>query len=385
MSLSFRSPINILSLTAPLASEEGVGSYLRYDPVYDKIRQARHEDDDHLSQGIWKTELKKADWPLVEKTCLEALATQSKDLQIAAWLTESWIALDQFLGLERGFGLLAALCESYWGVLHPQLQENDSESIEQRITLLEWMDNLFSDKILFISLSFSKADHELTSLTLADWRSAINLDTIAKRTNEGKTLLSEAENEGKPTLNHFRKRLDLLPQSDLKDRLKEISLGQTSLDHFRTILTTALGTQAPTFSKVKQNLDDLSRILTHNLQGRPHEGAEPLNSTPQVLSPFLEENSSFLENHNPLPESSSESEEKVIANREDAYNALKEISGFLKTLDAHSPIPDLLDLIVSWKNKTLVEIISDIGAGNKEGHILLRLFATSLQSSSIKL
>ena len=67
----------------------------------------------------------------------------------------------------------------------------------------------------------------------------------------------------------------------------------------------------------------------------------------------------------------------IFFNREDAYNALKEISGFLKTLDAHSPIPDLLDLIVSWKNKTLVEIISDIGAGNKEGHILLRLFYLS--------
>ena len=56
----------------------------------------------------------------------------------------------------------------------------------------------------------------------------------------------------------------------------------------------------------------------------------------------------------------------------------------MKSFDAHSPAPYLLDLIVSWENKTLVEILVDVNKGDKEGHVLLRLISNTLQTPSVK-
>lgn len=80
-----------------ISSDNPTGPSLRYDPIYDDIRSARKEDDPRLSMGIWKTDIKHAQWNTVEALCTKALITQSKDLQIAAWLIESWISLDSTL------------------------------------------------------------------------------------------------------------------------------------------------------------------------------------------------------------------------------------------------------------------------------------------------
>jgi type VI secretion system protein ImpA len=75
-------------LLNPIAGENPSGASLRYDPLFDKIKEARREDDD-APQGEWAHERKAADWKQVIKLAGEALATKSKDLQLAAWLTEA--------------------------------------------------------------------------------------------------------------------------------------------------------------------------------------------------------------------------------------------------------------------------------------------------------
>ena len=72
----------------PISEANPGGENLRYAPVFDKIKEARRQDDD-APQGDWQIELKVADYPLVVKLASEAIATKSKDLQIAAWLTEA--------------------------------------------------------------------------------------------------------------------------------------------------------------------------------------------------------------------------------------------------------------------------------------------------------
>src|SRR5439155_783138 len=68
-------------LLQPIPGSNPAGANLRYDPIYDKIKEARREEED-VDQGDWKRTRKVADWPLVIKLSGEALATKSKDLQI---------------------------------------------------------------------------------------------------------------------------------------------------------------------------------------------------------------------------------------------------------------------------------------------------------------
>ena len=52
----------------PIAGDNPSGRNLRSTPIYDKIREARREDEE-LPQGAWQIERKLADWPLVISSC----------------------------------------------------------------------------------------------------------------------------------------------------------------------------------------------------------------------------------------------------------------------------------------------------------------------------
>ena len=106
-------------LLEPISPERPAGEPLRYDGTYDRIREARREDDPRLSQGIYQSELKRADWAAVERVALEALETRTKDLQIAAWLLEAWLQLYGFAGASAGLRLMSGLCENFWEKMYP--------------------------------------------------------------------------------------------------------------------------------------------------------------------------------------------------------------------------------------------------------------------------
>src|SRR5262245_66011336 len=100
--LEVSSNIDLELLLQPISRERPAGESLRYDSTYDRIQEARREDDQRLSQGIYQTGLKRADWEADEAICLEALEKRSKDLQSAGWLLEAWLHLKGFRGSAAG-------------------------------------------------------------------------------------------------------------------------------------------------------------------------------------------------------------------------------------------------------------------------------------------
>jgi len=87
-------------LLNPISAENPAGENLRYAPVYDKIKEARRQDDD-APQGDWTYDRKVADWPLTIKLISETLATKSKDLQLVAWLAEAMLIREGVSGLRE--------------------------------------------------------------------------------------------------------------------------------------------------------------------------------------------------------------------------------------------------------------------------------------------
>src|SRR5437588_1560618 len=134
LTLSYR--IDVQGSLDPISRQLPAGESLRYDGTYDRIQEARREDDQRLSQGIYKTRSKRADWEADEAICLEALEKRTKDLQIGGWLLEAWLHLRGFRGVEAGLRLLVGLCETFWDEMHPELE---GENFEARIAPLEWI------------------------------------------------------------------------------------------------------------------------------------------------------------------------------------------------------------------------------------------------------
>ena len=91
-------------LLIPIEGANPSGANLRYDPVYDKIKEARREEDKPPA-GMTEHDRKVADNPQVIKLATGLLQTKTKDLQIAAWLTEALLKQRGFGGLKDGLAL----------------------------------------------------------------------------------------------------------------------------------------------------------------------------------------------------------------------------------------------------------------------------------------
>lgn len=121
----------------PIPGDTPSGQNLYYSPLFDKIKEARRQDLGG-PMGAWEREVKTADYPLVIKQCEDALATQTKDLWLAVWLTEALIWRDKFAGLRDGLQLVSTLLETFWETLHPAIEEGDAEL---RAAPIEWLGN----------------------------------------------------------------------------------------------------------------------------------------------------------------------------------------------------------------------------------------------------
>ena len=141
-------------LLTPIKGDNPSGQNLRYDPVYDQIKEARREGET-AAQGIWQEEVKRADFKLVIKLAGDTLATRTKDLQLAAWLTEALLCREAFPGLKEGLDLLRGLLENFWDTLYPELEDGDAEL---RATPLDWVGSRLDQPIKRAPLTKSGLD-----------------------------------------------------------------------------------------------------------------------------------------------------------------------------------------------------------------------------------
>ncbi|MBZ5604875.1 MAG: type VI secretion system protein TssA [Acidobacteriia bacterium] len=129
-------PIDIDALLEPISPDAPSGADLRYSPLTDQIKEARRRDDD-IAQGVWKRDLKTAEYPQVIKLSREALSKKGKDLQIAAWLAEALVHQEGFPGFQQGLELMQRLLENFWDTVFPQI--DDDGDLELRATPLSWV------------------------------------------------------------------------------------------------------------------------------------------------------------------------------------------------------------------------------------------------------
>jgi type VI secretion system ImpA family protein len=354
---------------------------MRFEPLYDAIREARRDEDPNLSQGVWQTDVKRADWHLVENLCTHALATQTKDLQIAAWLTEAWLALEGMAGFVRGIDLLTQLCNAFWDSIHPKPEQDDSDT---RNFVFEWMDEEMNRRLMLVALAQTPIDQGEAQFTLAQWMAAIHLDRVAKRTADPRKAISSATARGGVTLENFRQALTLTTydfMNTLAGHVRAAKEGIEELRHFVGERTPP--DNAPNLTNIRRTLEDIERIVKTALASKSPPSAhatqkalhhESVGDVEGILTPPQAQPTEPAPTNGDGP--------KIIAQRQDAYQAIRELGHFLLALDPHSPVPQLLSLIGAWENMSLGEILTDIANGLPQSHMLLRLLASASDANS---
>ena len=137
-------------LLDPIPGENPSGKNLKYDRLTDQVKEARIEEDSTLPSGAWERTAKRADSKLVVKLAGEALATRTKDLQLAVWLGEAYIRLEGAGMVAPVLTFLLELQKEFWPTLYPEIDEGDSGL---RAVPLQWAANRYAALVYDLPLT----------------------------------------------------------------------------------------------------------------------------------------------------------------------------------------------------------------------------------------
>jgi type VI secretion system protein ImpA len=243
-------PDNLLN---PIPGQNPSGEDLRYAPVYDQIKEARREEEGY-EPGEW---VKKADYPLVIKLATEAIASKSKDLQIAAWLTDALLRMEGFAGLKQGLELLRGLVATFWETLYPRLEDGDAEL---RATPLEWVGSSLILPLQAVPLN--KAGHgwlEYTESKKVGYEG--QADTDAKKEARTKAL-----QQGKIAPEDFDKSFNETPKAFYLNGEATLDGCTPTLQALDTLCQEKFGDAAPSFRELKKGLETVRHTVHQLLQ-----------------------------------------------------------------------------------------------------------------------
>ncbi|NTW00253.1 MAG: type VI secretion system protein TssA [Oscillochloris sp.] len=328
-------------LLQPIPGLDPVGESLRHSEVYDQIKEARRADDPNLPQGIWQTQLKQADWDTVAEICVSALATRSKDLQIAAWLLEAWLHLHEMAGVAAGVELLGGLCEQFWNTVHPQI---DGDDFELRLSPFRWMDEKLALELKRIAFTRpGAADPPVYSWL--DWENALYWEHLARANGHSR----QDEAVSRVTLAQFRESNMLSPTAFYAALAADLCRARTATETLERFLAERCADYGPALAHFAGVLQDMHSKVDTILAGRD-DGEVALEQEP------------------PSSAAQTNSAELRMRSRADAYQRLAEIADYLLRIEPHSPTPFLVRRAVAWGNLSWTDLVLELvqSPGDKE-------------------
>jgi type VI secretion system protein ImpA len=356
-------PTNFTTLLEPISDASPCGDDLLFSSEFDAIQHARRFDDASLDQGEWVTEIKEADWSFVIEQCTTLLLTRTKDLRLAAWLTEALAIEEGVAGLTQGYALLAGLCERYWSSVHPLV---DGDDAEYRLGNIGWLVVRTAELLRAFPVtqapgsSFSTLDWDVaTHVAQAIRRDPDHADDIAR----GKPSNEQIEMSKRSTQPAF--------YTVLLAGLRAFEAAMLSLE---SELERHAGDAAPSFRQAKDAYEAVYRLAERfakdvgantlpptqtPVQSQAAPRAQPeaveARSEPSFRTAPLEEP--------PLPTSTTNVPNPtpgVIQTRAQAVAQLRAVARFFRHTEPHSPAAYLADKAAEWADMPLHQWLATV-------------------------
>ncbi|MDR3186937.1 MAG: type VI secretion system protein TssA [Holosporaceae bacterium] len=330
--------IKVEDFLLPVSPDGECGEYLRYDSVYDQIMELRREDDANLSQGIWQTEAKKANWPEVLRLCSELLLTRTKDLQIAMWLLESLTALYGFSGLNQGVTLVKSLSEKFWDNIYPTI-DSANKSAVRRASPFYFFAEKIRERIVLIPLT-NPSDGVLSPHSLADWMTA--------RRN------LQIKNSRGLSLKQIEKNVAVTPLEFFEALGKEVNELQEKLKSLNDFLNEKCSEEAPSFHEIFSCLKDIEHVVSRSMAGKKSSSdASGSKDSGRMNAAETQQ----VDEDQQISDGSSEATAASCKTLDGAYENLVKIAAFLEKEQPQSPSATLIKIASAIGNKTFQELL----------------------------
>ncbi|MDA8050405.1 MAG: type VI secretion system protein TssA [Rhodospirillales bacterium] len=343
--------IDLAALLAPVAGEAPAGVDLRQDfspqSTYYRLRDARSEaraaertaDSDAAAEGPPPLQ-----WRTIRELGIKALAEKSKDLEIAAWLTEALVRSDGLVGLAAGAQLMSGLVQRYWeSGLYPTA---DEEGVATRVAPVTGLNGEGGDGTLIQPLRkltlFRRADG--TALAYWQYEQAQEVQGIGDaarrqaRIAAGVLPLEQLEQEARAAgPAHFK----VLREACRAAIAAWGALGEA--------LDAAAGADGPPTSRVRDLLGQIAAVIER------HAPAEAVAAEPGPAG----EEAAVETGAAARPAAPAETREGMLAE-------LDRIAAFFRRTEPHSPLAYTLEEAarrgrLPWPD-LLVELVPDLAA-----------------------
>jgi len=260
-------------LLNPIEGPNPSGANLRYDPVYDKIKEARREEA-QPPPGMSEQDRKVSDNAQVIRLTTELLTGKTKDLQLAAWLTEASLKQKGFSGLKDGLALCCGLVEKFWDTVYPEIEDGDAESRGAPLGFV----GLKLDIPLKLIPVVEKAKYGV--LDYQQSKEAGYEDQI--KGDEAKKKRAALIKEGKLAPELFDRAFEETPKKFYAQAEKDLDSCLENLARLKKTCDEKFGEEGPTFGPLQKALE-ASRHLIHGfLQKKREKEPDPVEPVPAV-------------------------------------------------------------------------------------------------------
>jgi type VI secretion system protein ImpA len=343
----------LAGLGAPLAGGAPAGPDLRQDftpqSLYFRLRDARAEareierrvdHDPSADAGV------PIQWRTVRDLAVQALGEHTKDLEIAAWLTEALVRLDGMSGLAAGSAVIADLVAQLWDSgLHPQ---PDEDGVETQVAPVTGLNGQGNDGTLLQPLRkcilFPGPDG--TPVTYWQYMQSEELETITDAARRKQRLAAK-----------------VVPLADMASAARQA--GRTRLSALR--------------SEVKSALAAWAR-MTEILEQKAGSDAPPTSRVRDLLGAIVAVANTYAPPEPDAPEAvadggvAQEGQEVGVTTvvqaaravtRDDMLRELERIADFFRRTEPHSPLAYTLEEAVRRGRLTWPELLAEVVPDDK--------------------
>ncbi len=352
--------------SAPVEGDAPEGTDLREDfsaqSPYFRLRDARAEARD-AEKAIERGEPNAPEplpfWRNVRELAAASLA-RSKDLEVAAWMTEAMLRLSGLRGLASGARLIAGLAERYWEGLFPM---PDDDGMETRLSAVTGLNGRGGPGSLIQPL------YRLPLFPGADGR-AVNLFQFQQ--SEQLPALDAARRQqrierGTVPLEELERAARAAGASAFGPLLNEAQDALGAWEEMTQALDSRAGADGPSTSQVREILQQIVAVAARYAP----EGAGAPSGTAVTGGAADRADEAEPGTHAQSGGIGAVVITGRIATREDAFRTLSEVALFFRRTEPHSPLGYMLDETIRRGRLPWPELLAEIVQEEGTRHAIL--------------
>ncbi len=327
--------LNFEALLAPLAGDNPAGEPLAFE-VRKKLDDSRKEVNPNQfapNDPRRPEQPQPADWGGIVELAQDTLAQRTKDLLVAARLTEALTKRHNFAGLRDGIKLLSGLAQDGWDRIYPLIEDGDTEV---RASAFVWLDD---------EVRGARFPNSIRTIPLTNPGGKGSDDDSTNRFG-WQTWKDAQEARGEVTAADFEQAVAETPREYCQASVDDIAECIKELMVLLDVLSAKMGDAAPGLAQVRKALLDCQELAQYILKRKGPAPVAAQTSDAQAAEPG--------------PAAAPKDAAPAVARpltREDVLARLADASALLLQMEPHSPIAYLVQRAVKLARLPLPELM----------------------------